>query len=297
MTGEPQPTEAEGDPSEAQFTPFERLKHLDDAGNEYWSARDLYVLLGYTTWRRFGGALEKAEIACANSGQDIKEHFDIYVKMIPAGNGARRKIQDYNLTRYACYLVVQNADPSKEIVALGQTYFAIQVRRQELRDLAELSDEDRKRLLHGELLDLQTMRLAERASVAGIVTTEDLANFQDFGYVGLYGGLSAEDIRKLKQLPPDQDITQYMGSEEQADNFFRAAQTRARLERDAITDKEKANHTHYQVGKRVRDLIEEVSGSLPENLPKPGESLEQLKARELELKQLKKLIPPADKKP
>jgi DNA-damage-inducible protein D len=261
-------------------TPFERIRLESEEGYEYWSARDLGEVLGYkTNYRNFKNAIQKAMVACETSGQDVADHFAEARKLIQAGKGAQREIEDMHLSRYACYLVVQNADPSKPLVALGQTYFAVQTRRQEQADELAGLTEDRKRLfLRGELATRNRL-LADAASHAGVVQPVDFAIFQDHGYMGLYGGLKSRDIHKRKGLKPSQQILDHMGSTELAANLFRATQTDEKLRREGIRGKAKANQTHYEVGRKVRQTIEELGGTPPEELPTPSDSIKQLKSR------------------
>ena len=257
-------------------SPFETIRKANENGSEYWSARDLYKLLGYSTWQKFHYAIEQAKIACENSQQAVSDHFNLQVNMIKAGKGAQRQIEDYQLTRYACYLIIQNADPSKPIVALGQTYFAAQTRRQEIADELAALPEDQKRLLRRSQMNIYNLQLAETAQQAGVIEPLDFAVFQDHGYMGLYGGLGAKDIHARKGLKKSQQILDHMGSEELADNIFRAAQTDAKLKREQITGKEEANRTHHEVGHKVRQTIKELGGTMPENLPTPQKSIQQL---------------------
>ena len=259
----------------ANASPFERIKRINPAGNEYWSSRDFAQVLGYTDYRNFAQVIQKARVACFNSGQRIEDHFVDITEMIEIGKGGKRSVQTILLSRYACYLIVQNADPSKEIVALGQTYFAIQTRRQELTDLA--TEEDRRLLLREEM-KLHNVRLASTAELAGVVAPKDYAIFQDHGYKGLYGGLTSRDIHERRGLTKGQQILDHMGSTELAANLFRATQTEEKLRRDNVTGKERANRTHFQVGAKVRKTIQELGGTMPENLP-PAESIKKLEAR------------------
>ncbi len=264
-------------------SPFDAIRHQDEQGNEYWSARELYKLLGYSTWQKFQYAIEQAKIACENSGQAIADHFNLQVKLIRAGKGAQRKTEDYYLTRYACYLIVQNADPTKPIVALGQTYFAYQTRRQELADELALSTlpEEQKRLIYRSEMTIFNTKLAEAAQFADVIEPRDFAIFQDHGYMGLYGGLRENDIHARKGLTSDkQKILDYMGSEELASNIFRAAQTDAKLRREQVSTKDQANVTHYEVGHKVRETIKELGGTMPEDLPTPEKSIQQLQREE-----------------
>lgn len=262
------------------LSPFESIRRVNEEGNEYWSARDLSKILGYTEFRKFNNAINKAETACENSGQAISDHFAHVSEMVGIGSGAKRKIEDVHLSRYACYLLVQNADPSKEIVAMGQTYFAIQTRRQEQADeLAGLTEEQKRLYLRNQLSD-HNRQLAETASQAGVIKPSDFAVFQDHGYMGLYGGLRARDIHIKKQLRRNQHILDHMGSEELAANLFRATQTEAKLKREGTKSREAANHTHFQVGRKVRQTIAELGGTMPEQLPTPKESIQQLQQKE-----------------
>jgi DNA-damage-inducible protein D len=261
-------------------SPFEAIRKEAEDGSEYWSARDLAKILGYAGWRNFTTAIEKAKKACENSGQDVFDHFVEANKMVKLGSGSQRKIEDYQLSRYGCYLLIQNADPSKPIVALGQTYFAVQTRRQELADELAALPEDQLRLLRRSQMNIYNTQLAQAANVAGVVEPIDFAIFTDHGYKGLYGGLGAKDIHVRKGLKKSQQILDYMGSDELAANIFRASQTKQKLEREQIQGKEKANQTHFEVGKEVRDTIKRLGGTMPEDLPTPKESIQQLEMKE-----------------
>jgi DNA-damage-inducible protein D len=257
-------------------SPFETIRKVNENDNEYWSARDLAKILGYTEYGKFKNAIQKAEEACQNSDQAVSDHFAHVSDMIEVGKRARRKVDDVHLSRYACYLLVQNSDPTKPIVALGQTYFAVQTRRQEISDELAALPEDQKRLLRRSQMNIYNRQLAETAQQAGVIEPLDFAVFQDHGYIGLYGGLGAKDIHARKGLKKSQQILDHMGSEELADNIFRAAQTDAKLKREQITGKEEANRTHHEVGQKVRQTIKELGGTMPENLPTPQKSLQQL---------------------
>ena len=267
-------------PTTGHTSPFEAIRRTNEEGHEYWSARDLAKILGYKEWRNFTTAIEKAKEACEHSGQAVSDHFVEANKMVTLGSGAQRKTQDYYLSRYACYLIVQNADPSKPIVALGQTYFAVQTRRQEITDeLAELP-EDQLRLLRRSQMNVYNSQLAEVAQNAGVIEARDFAIFQDHGYKGLYGGLGARDIHARKGLKKSQHILDYMGSDELAANIFRASQTKQKIERDQVQGKEAANRTHHEVGREVRKTIKRLGGTMPEDLPKPEKSIQQLQREE-----------------
>jgi len=268
-------------PGAGHVSPFESIRRIGDEGHEYWSARDLATVLGYTNWRNFKYAIDKAMQACKNSEHETSDHFDASIKMVQLGSGAQRELEDVNLSRYACYLIVQNADPSKEIVALGQTYFAVQTRRAEMADaeLAGLTD-DQKRLYTRVQLAEHNRLLADAANDAGVVTQSDFAIFQDHGYMGLYGGLKARDIHARKGLKKSQQILDHMDSTELAANLFRATQTEEKLRRENIQGKVEANQTHFAVGRKVRQTIEELGGGMPEDLPTPPKSIKQLERDE-----------------
>ncbi|NMY17585.1 DNA damage-inducible protein D [Pseudomonas sp. WS 5019] len=271
-----------------QHLTFDSIRHQDAEGNDYWLARELAPLLEYVQWRNFMQVVEKARQACQQSGNIIADHFADVSKMVELGSGAQREVEDVQLSRYACYLIVQNGDPSKPVIAHGQTYFALQTRRQELEDerkFAQLS-EDEKRLAIRNELATHNKHLAAAAKDAGVDTPLDYAIFQDHGYRGLYGGLGAKDIHARKGLKKSQKILDHMGSTELAANLFRATQTEEKLQRDQIRGKAQANQTHLEVGKKVRQTIEELGGTLPENLPAPEHSIQQLESAKK--KQLKK---------
>jgi len=264
-------SKAQNEPS-----PFERIKRVNASSNEHWSSRDFARVLDYTDYRNFEQVVEKAKKACFNSGQRLEDHFVDITDMIEIGKGGQRAVKTTLLSRYACYLIIQNADPSKEIVALGQSYFAIQTRRQELSD-QQLEDE-RRLVLRNELKKHNT-QLAEAAKDCGVIEPIDYAIFQNHGYQGLYDGLSAQDIHRRKQLKKSQQILDHMGSTELAANLFRATQAEEKLRRDKIKGKANANQTHYDVGKKVRKTIEELGGTMPENLP-TAESMKRIESRQ-----------------
>jgi DNA-damage-inducible protein D len=250
---------------------FEQIKKTDEAGNEYWSARDLSKALEYSEYRNFKPVIEKAKEACKNSGQEIADHFVEFHEMVKIGSGAERGFDDgVKLSRYACYLIVQNADPSKEVVALGQTYFAVQTRIREIEQMEaynRLSSEDEKRLFLRNELAKHNIQLAAAAKDAGVIEPIDYAIFQNHGYMGLYGGLGAKEIHQKKGLKKSEQILDHMGSTELAANLFRATQTEEKLKREKIQGKKNANKVHYKVGKKVRETIAELGGEMPENLP------------------------------
>ena len=240
---------------------FESIKKIDENGIEYWSSRDLWKVLEYTEHRHFLPVIEKAKVACTNSGQEIHNHFEDILEMVAIGSGAEREMDAVKLTRYACYLTVQNADPSKTIVAQAQTYFAIQTRIAEVQQMEEynrLSTEEEKRLFLREEMAKHNSQLADAAKDAGVIEPYDYAIFQNYGYQGLYGGLGAKEIHARKGLKKSQKILDHMGSTELAANLFRATQTEEKLRRENIKGKMKANQTHYNVGKKVRQTIKEL---------------------------------------
>ncbi len=245
-------------------SPFERIKQTNNAGGEYWSSRDFAQILGYTDYRNFEQVIKKAKTACFNSGHRIEDHFVDITEMVDIGSGAQRPINAVYMSRYACYLIIQNADPGKEIVALGQTYFAVQTRRQEI---SEQEVEDNRRLLLRQEMKTHNVRLAGAAREAGVVKASDYAIFQNHGYMGLYGGLTAQDIHRRKGLKKGRQILNHMGSTELAANLFRATQTEEKLRRENIRGKEKASRTHREVGAKIRKTIAELGGTMPEELP------------------------------
>lgn len=266
-----------------EYKNFEEIKKIREDGTEYWNARELSEVLQYKKWENFAKVIDRAKLACKNSGRNIDDDFPEVRKIVEAG-ALQKKVVDYELSRYACYLIVQNGDPRKEVIALGQTYFAIQTRRQEVADYFNQLDEDNKRLvIRGDIKQWNQM-LLEVAHNAGVITNQEYVEFQNSGYMGLYGGLTVEDIHRKKNLKDNEKILDFMGSEELAANLFRITQTEAKLKREKVKDKEKANQTHYTVGKTVRKAIEDIGGTMPENLPTLEKSIKQV-----EREQLKKL--------
>ena len=253
---------------------FEDIKRIDEVGNEYWYARELQNVLGYHQWRSINDLIERAKIACQESKYNIDDHFAVQRKMIKLAKGAIRKVIDYKLSRYACYLIVINGNPNKRIIALAQTYFAIQTRKQELieKEYNELT-EDEKRLYRRNQARRGNYNLNKTAINSGV---KDLARFHNAGYKGLYNGQTADDISKRKKLRYREDILDNMGSEELADNIFRIAQTDAKLKRENVDNEYTANSVHYEVGKEVRNSIERLGGTMPEKLPTPEKSLKEL---------------------
>ena len=254
---------------------FESIKHINEYGQEFWYARELQTVLEYTEWRNFNIIIDKAKEACKASGLPINDYFVDVNKIVHLGV-ADRKIQDIVLSRYACYLIVMNGDPRKEVIALGQTYFAVKTREQELAENFNNLTEDEKRLSTRSELTKHNKSLAEAAQNAGITTSLDYAIFQNMGYQGLYGGLTAKDIHQRKGLKKSQQILDHMGSTELAANLFRATQTDEKLRKENITDKGLANQTHYDVGSEVRQTIKRLGGTMPENLPTPDKSIKKI---------------------
>ena len=257
-------------------TLFESIKHVNKYGQEYWTARELQTALDYKQWRQFSDAIRKAKESCESSDNKVSDHFADVRKMVEVGSGAKRSIEDDHLSRYACYLIAMNGDPRKKAIALAQTYFAIKTRQQELiEDYDELT-EDEKRLAVRREVALHNKRLADAAHDAGVLTNQDFGIFQNYGYRGLYGGLDARQIHARKGLKKSQQILDHMGSTELAANLFRATQTEEKLRRDHIEGKENANRTHYEVGREVRNTIKKLDGTMPEDLPTPEKSIQQL---------------------
>lgn len=263
-----------------QHIGFESIRQVNEAGYEFWSARELAPLLDYPQWRNFKPVLDKAAQACLQSGQPVPDHFADVRKMVDLGSGAQREIEDVHLSRYACYLIVQNGDPSKPVIANGQTYFALQTRRQELQDNANFAQltEDAKRLAIRNELAAHNKDLAAAAQKAGVETPLDYAIFQDHGYKGLYDGRGAKDIHALKGLKKSHKILDHMGSTELAANLFRATQTEEKLRRDQVQGKRQANQTHFEVGQKVRQTIGELGGTMPEALPTPEQSVKKIES-------------------
>ena len=254
---------------------FESIRHVNKYGQEFWYARDLQIALEDTEWRNFCKVIEKAKEACRGSNIAVSDHFVDVNKIVNAG-ATSKDIGDIQLSRYACYLIVQNGDPRKKVIALGQTYFAVKTRQQELIENYENLSEDQKRIAIRQEMKEHNKMLVAAAKDAGVETTLDYAIFQNYGYMGLYGGLKASDIKERKGLKKSQDILDYMGYEELAANLFRATQTEAKLRRENIQGKQEANKTHFEVGKKVRDTIKDLGGTMPEDLPTPEKSIQQL---------------------
>lgn len=255
---------------------FDTIRHVNEYGQEFWYARELSKVLEYKDFRNFELAIFKAMESCKNSGYEISNHFGEATEMVPIGSGAQRGVNSYQLSRYACYLIVMNGDVNKKIISLGQTYFAIKTRQHELINNYESLSEDQKRLaIRHEMIEHNKLLVAA-AKDAGVESSLDYAIFQNYGYMGLYNGMKAQDIKLHKGLKKNENILDHMGYEELAANLFRATQTEAKLKRENIQGKENANQTHYDVGKEVRDTISRLGGTMPEDLPTPSKSIKQI---------------------
>ena len=253
---------------------FEDIKHIDENGIEFWYARELQKVLDYKEWRKFENVIQKAIMACKNTGISEGEHFVGADKLSKRANNAEVLIKDYKLTRYACYLIAQNGDSRKKVIALAQTYFAIQTRKQEISEIEySLLTEDEKRFYQRNLTRKGNYSLNQTAKNAGV---KNFDKFHNSGYKGLYNGETADDIAKRKGLRYREDILDNMGSEELAANLFRITQTESKLKRDNISTEKEANKTHYNIGKNIREVIAKNGGTMPENLPTPEKSLKQL---------------------
>ncbi len=272
---------------EYQEKTFEDIKHIDEYGNEYWFARELMTALDYKKWEKFNNVINNAKVACEKSNNIVNDHFPQVGKMVNIGSGAKRKQNDYKLSRYACYLIVQNADSRKEIVALGQTYFAIQTRKMELteEEYSKLS-EDEKRLYRRKQSRIGNKALYKVARKKGV---KNFDKFTNAGYKGLYNGETADDIAKRKGLRYREDILDNMGSVELGANIFRITQTEALLEKQQEPSEQKATDTHYVVGKAIRDTIKQIGGTMPENLPTPDKSIKQIEKEEFDKNNMQKL--------
>jgi len=267
-------------------TIFEDIKHIDECGNEYWYARELMKGLSYKDWRYFDAVIKKAKIACRNSQISVIDHFVVDNKMVNIGSGAKRQQKDYKLSRYACYLITQNANSRLKVVALAQTYFAVQTRKQEIneKEYSELT-EDEKRFYQRSLTKKGNYSLNQVAKKAGV---KNFDRFHNYGYKGLYNGETADDRAKRKGLRYREDILDNMGSEELAANLFRITQTESKLKKDKITSEKEANQTHYNIGRNIREVIAKNGGTMPEKLPTPKKSLKELEKEKKNNAQLKK---------
>lgn len=263
-----------------EYKRFENIKQIREDGSEFWSARDLASALDYNKWENFSKVINRAMIACENSGHAIAYDFPEVRKIVEAGV-TKKPILDYELFRYACYLIVQNGDPRKEVIAWGQTYFAIQTYRQEVADhFNELSEDNRRLVVRGDIKQWNQM-LAETAHKAGVITNEEFAIFQNAGYMGLYGGLDVDDIHTKKGLEVGQKILDYMGSTELIANLFRISQTEEKLRKDEVDNAKTATSVHYSVGREVRTAIEKIGGTVPEDLPTPEKSIQQIEKEQM----------------
>ena len=253
---------------------FENIKHIDENGTEFWYARELMPILQYSNWQNFDKIIQKARISCENSGIAVIDHFTDANKMVQIGSGAYREQIDYKLTRYACYLIAQNGDSRKKVIALAQTYFAVQTRKQEITEKEySLLTEDEKRFYQRNLTRKGNYSLNQTAKKAGV---KNFDKFHNSGYKGLYNGETANDIAKRKGLRYREDILDNMVSEELAANLFRITQTESKLKKDNIQTEKEANKTHYNIGKNIREVIAKNGGTMPEELPTPKKSLKQL---------------------
>ena len=262
---------------------FDAIKHLDEVNREYWLARELMEVLEYKEWRNFYNSIKKAIVACGVSGNDVYDHFVEANKMIKLAKGARRNVKDYKLSRYACYLIVQNGDPNKEVIALGQTYFAIQTRKMELTEEEYLNlPEDMKRFYTRREVSIKNKKLFYVARNAGVT---NFGKFNNYGYQGLYNGETAEDIAKRKGLDENEEILDWMNNQELGANLFRITQTEGLIEKNKIIGEQNACDTHYKVGAAVRNTIKELGGTMPEELPTPETS-----AKEIENNIIQKLL-------
>lgn len=259
---------------------FESIKHVNEDGQEFWYARELQKVLEYTEFNKFLPVIKKAMKACEKSNNRVLDHFAQVSEMVRIGSGAERAFDSFKLSRYACYLIVMNGDSRKPVIATGQTYFAVKTRQQELIDDYDNLNEEQKRLAIRNEMKIHNKSLAEAAKNAGVIEARDFAVFQNKGYQGLYGGLGAKEIHERKGLKKSQQILDYMGSTELAANLFRATQTDEKLRRENIQGKAEAGQTHYEVGKKVRQTIAELGGTMPEDLPTPDKGIKQIEKEE-----------------
>ena len=258
---------------------FEKIKHIDENGNEFWYARELMIVLQYSNWQNFEKIISKAKISCENSSISAFEHFTDVSKTIKMPKGAEKMINDYKLTRYACYLIAQNGDSRKKVIALAQTYFAVQTRKQELQEKEyNLLSEDEKRFYNRDLTRTGNYLLNKTAKKAGV---KNFDKFHNAGYKGLYNGETADDIARRKGLRYREDILDNMGSDELIANLFRISQTEQKLKKDKIQTEKDASNTHYEVGSKIRNTIKELGGTMPEDMPTPSKSLKELEKEKI----------------
>jgi len=264
-----------------EYKTFEAIKQIDSSGIEYWFARSLQEVLQYAKWENFSRVIDKAMLACKNSGINVSDHFPGVRKTIKMPKSAEKEVLDYKLTRYACYLIVQNGDPRKEIIALGQTYFAIQTRRQELADTFNHLNENNKRLVVRGNIKQWNLLLTEAAYNAGVITDEEFGIFQNSGYMGLYGGLTVADIHRKKKLKEKDKILDFMGSTELIANLFRISQTEEKLKIEKASTPVEANEIHYKIADKIRNAMIDMGTTLPENLPTPEKSVQVIEREEI----------------
>ena len=265
----------------AEYKSFEDIRRVRENGTEYWTARELAPVLEYAKWENFAKVIDRAMLACKNSGYDVVDHFPEVRKTIAMPKTATKTVIDYELTRYSCYLIVQNGDPRKEVIALGQTYFAIQTRRAEVADTFNQLDENNKRLVVRGNIKQWNQLLAEAAYNAGVITDEEFAIFQNARYMGLYGGMTVANIHSKKGLKKNEKILDYMGSTELIANLFRISQTEEKLKTDEVSSAIEANNTHYEVAEKIRKAIIEMGTTLPEDMPTPEKSIQAVEREEI----------------
>ncbi len=265
-----------------EYIKFEDIKHVDENGEEFWLARELQVALEYAEWRNFSKSIDRAMLSCKNSGYEIFDQFVEVNKLIEHGKGGKRSLIDYKLTRYACYLIVQNGDPRKEVIALGQTYFAIQTRRAEVHNYFNQLDEDNKRLVVRGNIKQWNQMLAETAHNAGVITNQEFADFQNAGYMGLYGGETVEDIHERKGLQKNERILDFMSSNELVANLFRITQADEKIRNEKIQGADNALDAHFEVGKIVREAIKQTGGTMPEKMQTPRSSITEVERKQLD---------------
>ena len=267
---------------------FDSIRQISPYGAEYWSARDLYPLLGYDTWRRFDTAIERAKIACANMGEEVADHFAGAVKMLQIGSGAQREVDDYTLSRFGCYLTAMNGDPRKPEIANAQGYFAIQTRRMEQWD--ELREALAERVERRQQLTEANKRLNGTAQMHGL-ERHSFGRLHEAGTRGLYGGRSVHDLKTIKGIAPKEEFADRMGLEELAANLFVRTQTEAKVRNEQIQGTDAIVGAHYEVGAETRTVIERIGGTMPEELPAEPSIRPVLDQRE---RQSKKRLPQQD---